>query len=53
MLETLGPEQQRHQRNMAGVHGLQGETRGCAVEVGIGNQILYGFQNLLQQASLH
>lgn len=53
VLEALRPEQQRHQRHVAGVHGLQREPGCGAVEVRIGNQLLDRFQNLLQQASLH
>lgn len=35
VLEALGSEEQSHQRHVAGVHGLEREPRGRAVEVRI------------------
>ncbi|KAH0459628.1 hypothetical protein IEQ34_012442 [Dendrobium chrysotoxum] len=53
VLETLGSEEQRHQSNMARVHGLKGEPRRRTVEVGISDQIFDRLENLLQKTTLH
>lgn len=53
VLEAVGSEEEGNEGHVAGIHGLEGEAGGGAVEVGVRHQILYRFQNLLQQASLH
>lgn len=53
MLEALGAEQERDERDVRGVHGLQREAGAGAVEVGVVDQVLDRLQHLLQQAPLH
>jgi len=38
---------------VAGIHSLEGEPGGGAVEVGVVDELLDGFQNLLQKRTLH
>jgi len=40
VLEPLSSEEQSNKSDMAGVHGLERETGGGAIEVGIGDQVL-------------
>lgn len=53
VFESFRPQQQADECHVRGVHRLQRESCGAAVEVGIGDQILHRFEHLLQQASLH
>ena len=52
VVEAIAAQQQRDERHVRGVHGLQAEARRRAVEVRIGHQVLHGLQHLLQQAAL-
>lgn len=47
VLEAFGSKQERHQRHMAGIDVLEREAGAGAVEVGIVDQILDRFENLL------
>jgi hypothetical protein len=53
VLEPLGAEEQRDERDVAGIHGLQREPRPGAVEVGVGDQLPDRLQDLLEEAPLH
>ena len=53
MLEAFGSEQEGDERHVAGVHGLEGEAGGGAVEVGVVDEILDRFQHLLQERALN
>ena len=53
VLEALKSEEERDEGNMVGVHGLEGEPYGGAVEVCIVHELLDGLQNLLQEGALH
>ena len=52
MIEAFCLELHGHQRHMRGVHGLQGDARGGAVEVGLRDEVLDGLDELLEQGSL-
>jgi hypothetical protein len=53
VLEALGAEQEGDEGDVAGVHGLEGEAGGGAVEVGVVHQLAHGVHNLLQEAALN
>ena len=53
MLKALGPEEERNEGDVAGIHGLEGEPGGGAVEVRVVYELLDRFQNLLQKGTLH
>jgi len=40
------------ERDVAAVHGLEGDSTAVAVEVGLGDQVLDGLEDLLEEASL-
>ena len=48
VLEALGSEKKRHEGDVAGVHGLEREAGGGAVEVGIVHEVLDRLHDLLQ-----
>lgn len=52
VLEALGVEHEGDQRDVARVHGLEGDALGRAVEVGIGDEVLHGLEDLLEQTGL-
>lgn len=52
VLEALRSEEEGHQGHVARIHGLEREPRRRAVEVGVVDQVLGRFQNLLQEAAL-
>lgn len=53
VLEALGSQKESNQCHVARVHGLEGEARGRAIEVGIVHQLSDRLQDLLQEAPLH
>lgn len=53
VVEAVGAEKEGDERDVAGVHGLEGEAGGGAIEVGIGDQLPDCFQHLLQEAALN
>ncbi|PON87572.1 hypothetical protein TorRG33x02_165650, partial [Trema orientale] len=52
VLEPFGSEEEGDESDVAGVHGLEREAGGGAVEVGIVDEVLERFQNLLQKTTL-
>jgi len=53
VLEALGSEEKCDECYVAGIHSLEGEPGGGTVEVRIVDELLDGFQNLLQKRTLH
>ena len=49
VLEALLAQVQGHEGDVRRVHGLHGEARGGAVEVGVRHQVLHRLQQLLEQ----
>ena len=48
VLEALRSEKKSHECQVAGIHGLERESGSGAVEVGVIDEVLDRFQNLLQ-----
>jgi len=53
VLESLRAEEKGDEGHVAGVHGLHREARGGAVEVGVGDEILDGLDDLFEEAPLN
>ncbi|KAJ8544259.1 hypothetical protein ON010_g12008 [Phytophthora cinnamomi] len=52
VLEALGAQQQRHERHVRAVHGLQRQARLGAVDVALGDEVLHGLHDELHDAAL-
>jgi len=52
VLEAIGLELHGDEGDVGGVHGLEGNARGRAVEVGLGDEILDGLDELLEKGTL-
>jgi len=50
VLEAVLAQQQRHERHVARVHGLQRDAGGRAIKVAIGHEVLDGLEDLLEES---
>mmetsp|Transcript_37364 Transcript_37364/g.98845 ORF Transcript_37364/g.98845 Transcript_37364/m.98845 type:complete len:345 (+) Transcript_37364:1-1035(+) len=52
VVEAIGTQEQRNERHMARVHGLQRDASRRAVEVGLSDEVLHGLGDLLEHTAL-